>query len=138
MHNRIVLFCFFLIASFGYAFGQASQGMPHRYDPATETTVTGTVEQVNHPQGPNGMIGTHVDLKTEAGVFDVHIGPETFITKQGFSFEKGDTLTVTGSKQVLNGKDSIIAREIKKGDKVLTLRNANGIPDWSRRGATTN
>jgi DNA/RNA endonuclease YhcR with UshA esterase domain len=138
MQNRIVFFCFFLIASVGYAFGQASQGMAYGYDPATETTVTGAVEQVNHPQYPNRMIGTHVDLKTDAGVFDVHIGPESFITKQGFSFEKGDTLTVTGSKQVLGGKDSIIAREIKKGDQVLTLRSVNGIPKWSRRGATTN
>lgn len=138
MQSRIVLFCFFLIASIGYAFGQASQGMPRGYDPATETTVTGTVEQVTHLPGNNGMVGTHVELKTEAGVFDVHVGPESYITKQGFSFEKGDTLTVTGSKQDLGGKDSIIAKEIKKGDKVLTLRSASGIPQWSRRVATPN
>ncbi len=138
MQNRIFLTLLLLVAAATYSFGQASQGMPHRYDPATETTVTGTVEEVLHPSGPNGMIGTHVNLKTDSGVLEVHIGPEAFISKQGFTIEKGDTLTVIGSKQVIGGKDALIAKEVKKGDKVLTLRDANGFPKWSRRGATSN
>lgn len=138
MRNRFLLFLLLLLTAASYSFAQASQGMPHRYDPATEITVTGTVEEVLHPNGPNGMLGTHVNLKTESGVFDVHVGPETFISKQGFTIEKGDTLTVIGSKQVISGKDALIAKEVKKGEKVLTLRDANGFPKWSRRGATPN
>ncbi len=139
MRNRIA-FLLLLLAAAVYAFAQGPQGMPHRYDPSTETTVTGSVEEVLHPHGPNGMIGTHVNLKTESGVLDVHIGPETYISKQGFTIAKGDSLTVTGSKQVIGGKDALIAKEVKKGDKVLTLRDANGFPKWSGqgRGATAN
>ena len=34
-----------------------------------------------------------------------------------------------GSK--FQDKDRIVAREVKRGDQVLVLRNAQGIPDWS-------
>jgi hypothetical protein len=47
------------------------------------------------------MVGTHLELKTDAAAIEVHVGPEAFVTKQGFSFEKGDVITVTGSKQVI-------------------------------------
>lgn len=127
-----------LLAAASYSFGQASQGTPHQYNPATEVTVTGTVEEVLHPKAPNGMVGTHVNLKTAFGLLDVHLGPETFISKQGFTIEKGDSLTVTGSKQMIGGKDALIAKEVKKGDKILILRDTNGYPKWSKRGATSN
>jgi hypothetical protein len=64
--------------------------------------------------------------------------PGGVISKQGFTIEKGDTLTVIGSKQVIGGKDALIAREVKKGDKVLTFQDAKGFQKWSRRGATSN
>ena len=117
---------------------QGPPGMSRQYDPKTETTVTGVVEVVTHPAGRNGMVGTHLTLKTEIGPVDVHIGPQSYVEKQGFTFEKGDSITVTGSKQVMGGRDVLIAKEVKKGDKVLTLRNANGLPAWSGRGAASN
>ncbi len=80
-----IAFISLLLAAASYSFGQASQGMPHQYNPATDVTVTGTVEEVLHPKAPNGMVGTHVNLKTASGVLDVHLGPETFISKQGFT-----------------------------------------------------
>jgi hypothetical protein len=56
------------------------------------------------------------------------------VTSQQFQFAKGDAITVTGSKVRIAGQDVIIAREIKKGDQVLTLRDAKGFPLWSGRG----
>lgn len=132
MKRRIALFTLLFIGSIGYSL---AQGMPHRYDQKTETTITGTVQDVSHPRGPNGMVGTHLELKTDAAAIEVHVGPEAFVTKQGFSFEKGDVITVTGSKQVIQNKEVLIAKEVKKGDKTLTLRNPDGTPKWSRRGA---
>ena len=106
------------------------------YNPSTETTVNGTVEQVRTISGERGWGGTHLDLKTESGTFDVHLGPSAFLSSKGFQFAKGDQVEVTGSKVTFQGHEAIIAREVKKGGKVLTLRNAQGIPEWSggRRG----
>jgi hypothetical protein len=101
------------------------------YNPATETTVKGTVEEVKTMRGRRGWGGTHLDLKTESGTFDVHLGPSAFIAGKNFKFAKGDQIEVTGSKVKFDGHDEIIAREVKMDGKVLTLRNAQGIPEWS-------
>lgn len=102
------------------------------YDTATETSVSGTVEAVNEVTGRRGWSGTHVQLKTAEGILDVHVGPSWFLTKKKFALAKGDQIEVTGSKIRYNDADALLARTIKKGDVELTLRNAQGIPAWSR------
>ncbi|HEX6905995.1 MAG TPA: hypothetical protein VF154_05245 [Terriglobales bacterium] len=108
----------------------AQRGM-RNYDPSTETTVKGTVEEVKQVSGRHGWNGTHLMLKTEAGQMDVHAGPSSYIAAQGFTFAQGDKVEVLGSKVKLGGGEALIAREIKQGDKTLVLRNAQGIPQWS-------
>lgn len=115
--------------------GQATSDTTKRspmYDTATETTVNGTVEAVNVITGRRGWGGTHLQLTTGDGMLDVHVGPAWYLTKQGFAIAKGDQLTVTGSKIQYNNADALLARTIKKGDSEITLRNAQGIPAWSR------
>jgi hypothetical protein len=117
------------------AFGQAGGGRgsgTRLYDPSTETTVKGTVEKVVQQTGNRGSSGTHVVLKTDSGDLTVHVGPSSYISAQGFSFAKGDALEVTGSKVKMGEQDVLLAREIKKDGKVLTLRDAQGFPKWSR------
>lgn len=103
------------------------------YNPASETTVTGTVEEVKTVtrRGGRGWGGTHLDLKTDSGMFDVHLGPSGFLASKGFKFAKGDQVEVTGSKVTFQGHDAIVARAVKVGGKVLTLRDPQGIPRWS-------
>jgi hypothetical protein len=113
------------------------QGAGRMYDTATETTVKGTVEEVKQVSGPRGGPGgTHLILKTDKETLEVHLGPTTFLEKEKFTFAKGDQIEVTGSKVKIGATDALLAREVKKGDKTLTLRNAQGIPAWSsgRRG----
>ena len=105
-------------------------GMPN-YDPKTEVTVKGTIEDVQQQQGRHGWMGTHLLLKTDSGTLDVHAGPSGYITQNHFSFAKGDAIEVIGSKVTIQDKDALLAREIVKDGKTLTLRNAQGIPQWS-------
>ncbi len=104
------------------------------YDTATETTVSGTVEAVHDVTGRRGWNGMHAQLKSAQGEFDVHVGPSWYLAQKKFQIAKGDQIEVTGSKVRFNNADALIARTIKKGDSILTLRNAQGIPAWSRRG----
>lgn len=111
-----------------------TKGQPH-YDPATETTFTGTVDEVKEHAHPGmARMGTHLTVKTVESTFDVHLGPSSFLKKENFTFTKGDVITVTGSKVPYQGAEAILAREVKKGDKTLTLRNAKGMPRWGRGG----
>jgi len=102
------------------------------YDPTTETTVSGIVEEVQNVSGTRGWHGIHLQLKTADEVLDAHIGPSWFLAQKKFEISKGDQVEVTGSKLRLDNVDTLIARTIKKGDSQLTLRNEQGIPAWSR------
>jgi hypothetical protein len=79
-----------------------------------------------------GWMGTHLELKTANGPVNVVVGPSSYLAKKNFSFAKGDQIQVTGSKVTYQGQEELIAREVKKGNKTLTLRNDQGIPMWSR------
>jgi len=103
-----------------------------RYDPATEVTVQGTIDEVTEHTGPMGWTGTHLILKTDKGTLEVHLGPSAFLAEKGFAFAPGDEIEVTGSKMKYEGEEALLARKVKKEEKSLTLRNAQGIPQWSK------
>ncbi|HVA01441.1 MAG TPA: hypothetical protein VMV34_07280 [Terriglobia bacterium] len=114
--------------------GPGPGGRARMYNPATETTVKGTVEEVKTVAGRHGWHGTHLTLKTEDKTLDVHLGPESFLKEKGFSLAKGDRVEVIGSKVNYKGGEAIVAREVKKGGETLVLRDAQGIPKWSMKG----
>ena len=117
-----------------FAYGQGGPGYGQRarmYNPANETTVKGTVEEVKTITGRRAWNGTHLTLKTGDKSIDVHLGPAAFLKEKRFSFAKGDQIEVTGAKTEFGGSEAIIAREVKKGEKTLVLRNKQGIPEWA-------
>jgi DNA/RNA endonuclease YhcR with UshA esterase domain len=114
------------------ALAQGSGPQRRRYDPKTEITVKGTVEDVQQYTGRGGRTGLHLILKTESSTLDVHVGPSAYISQQQFSFAKGDSIEVVGSKTTIRGTEALIARQITKDGKTLVLRDAQGIPQWAR------
>lgn len=114
------------------AFPSLAQQGP-RYDPKTEVTVNGTVEDAKEiPSQGKGAAGMHALVKTASGVFDVRLGPAEFWKRHGFELAKGDSIEVTGSKMKSGESEILIAREVKKGDRTVTLRDSSGVPVWSR------
>lgn len=117
------------------AFAQRGPGPGQRarmYNPANETTVKGTVEEVKTVSGRHGWNGTHLTLKTGEKTVDVHLGPAAYLKEKGISFAKGDEIELTGAKADFQGSEAILAREVKKGSETLVLRDSRGIPKWSR------
>lgn len=132
--NLIAGFALLCLMVLPFAYAQQGPGPGQRtrmYDPATETTVKGTVAEVNNVTGRHGWNGTHLTLKANGKTIDVHLGPSAFLKEKEFNFAKGDEIEVTGSKATYGNSTAIIAREVKKGGKTLVLRNAQGIPEWS-------
>lgn len=104
------------------------------YDPATETTVSGTVDKVTTVDRGGNWQGVHLSLKSGEETYDVHAGPSAFISNKGFTFAAGDKVEVLGSKVTLNNAPALIAREIRKNGKSLTLRDSSGTPLWAGQG----
>ena len=113
------------------ALGQAPGPGSRMYDPKTETTVTGVVQGVKEVAGGGRGTGTHLVVKTDSGVIEVHVGPSWYPKQQNCEFKKDDEVKVLGSKVKFEGADVLIARQIKTSDKTWTLRDAQGIPAWS-------
>ena len=106
-------------------------GPGYQYDPSTETTISGTIEQINHVDATcHG--GTHVVVKTDAGNVDVGLGPTQFLTDQKLELKKGDKVEVIGAKAHTQKGEVFVARQITSGDKTITLRDATGVPAWPR------
>lgn len=101
------------------------------YNPETVVTISGEIHNVEtRTFGPSGFGLLVLYLKTDKETVTVNVGPEEYVSSQKIKFEKGDKIVVKGSKVEIRGEDVILAAEIQKGDKVLKLRDENGMPLW--------
>jgi hypothetical protein len=101
------------------------------YDPAAEATVKGEVTGIHEAKLANDHPGLHLILKTEAETVEVHACPVRFLNELEFPLVVGDKLTVTGSRPT--GAAVMVAREIRKGQLSLVLRDKTGAPNWLPR-----
>jgi len=101
------------------------------YNAATETKARGVVQEVRDYYCPiSDDQGTHLKLKTDNGLFEVHVAPARFLRSQEVKFNVGDTIEVLGSQLRYDGQDALLAREITRGDEVFILRDHAGQPVW--------
>ena len=98
------------------------------YDPAKETVLQGTVKQIAEGDAGTGLLGTHLILSTQGGDVDVQLGPPGVLRSGGMTFAAGDQVQVVGSMVDLEKGSVLLARQVKKGDQTLVLRNARGMP----------
>jgi hypothetical protein len=103
---------------------------PPKYDPATETKVKGTVQELKFVPSTGGKPAAIMRVTSGSDNIDVFLCPKSFYDDMGASFKAGDEVEVTGSKVKENGADVILAREVSKGNDVLTLRFKDGKPAW--------
>jgi len=102
------------------------------YNPQTVESITGEVVSVDKITPVKGMsYGVHVLVKTDKETISVHLGPGWYLENQDVKIAATDKIEVKGSRITFEGKPALIAAEMKKGDEVLTLRDANGFPVWS-------
>jgi hypothetical protein len=121
--------------------GRGSRGPYGRmFDPATVQTVRGEVASVELINSREDMAcGVCLRLRMKEGPLSIHLGPESYVNHQRIRIEVGDAVEVTGSRVLFEGEPVIIAARVRKGNGVLRLRDARGVPAWSgwcRRGAS--
>jgi hypothetical protein len=71
-----------------------------------------------------------VPLQT-AGQFQlIRLAPVGYLKQSGLVLREGDTLTVKGFRVAGMEGDLLVATEIHKGEKTLSLRDSRGRPVW--------
>ncbi|MDR8393235.1 hypothetical protein NC796_18920 [Aliifodinibius sp. S!AR15-10] len=109
------------------------------FGPGTVETVSGEVTDVVYVKKSTNMAGVHIMVKTDKETIPVHLGPVWYIEKQQ-PFEKGDRVTVTGSRVTFNKVPALVASIVVRGEMTLQLRDKNGYPAWRgwRKSRTMN
>jgi hypothetical protein len=133
MRTRITasLFLVFILALTAHiALAQKDEVAP-KYDVTKEVTIKGTIEDVNEMTMPKGEVGVHLMVKTADSVIEVRLCPSGVLKDFEIQFEKGQTVTVTGSKVKIGETDVILAREVVRGNNTITLRDKQGGPVWT-------
>jgi hypothetical protein len=103
-----------------------------KYDPAAEATFKGMVEEVRDRQCPvSGGMGSHLILRLSADkTIEVHLASTKFVKTYELVFNKGDEVTVVGTKVQFEGVETIFAREITRGSETFVFRDKDGTPIW--------
>lgn len=103
-------------------------GGSRSYDSLTEITAHGAVEGIQNTPGPGRWCGTHLSLSTGNGSFGVRMGPDQLLSPDSFPVANGDASSAIGSRSNFQGREILIARELTRDVRTLTLRNAQGVP----------
>jgi hypothetical protein len=103
------------------------------YDVKTIETIGGRVLSVEKT-APANRRGNWINLllETGKGTIAVQLGPDWYIDKQTPRIQPDDTIKVTGSRVTMDGRSMVVAADVTKGNELLRLREANGIPVWPR------
>ena len=109
------------------AFSQA----PPKYDPATEITFKGVVQELKLVPPSGGKPVVYLVMKSSPDPAEVFLCPKKFLDDMGVEFKPDDAIEVTGSKVKQDGMDLTLAREVVvKSGETLTLRFKDGKPAW--------
>jgi hypothetical protein len=136
--SRVVILMLTAVAMFlatsPAAVGQKSEAgvaVP-KYDPAAEATFKGAVEEVRDRQCPvSGGMGSHLILRLASDkTIEVHLATTKFVKTYELVFNKGDVVTVVGTKVQFEGVETIFAREVTRGTDTFTFRAKDGTPVW--------
>lgn len=97
-------------------------------------TLNGKVLSVDTFTSRRGITqGVHLLVDTGKETVGVHLAPSWYLENRDFELASEDKITIEGSRINLDGETAIIARQIKKGNEILTLRDENGFPLWNER-----
>ncbi len=97
------------------------------YDVAREVTLQGTVSRVLTNPSPGMIMGSHLLLATATGEVDASLGRFGLQGKGALSVTAGQQVEVTGVMKTLMDKPVFVARTVKVGGQVYTMRNQHGI-----------
>lgn len=119
--------------------GPGRQAQP-RFDLKQATTITGQIESLGSygTTGWRSMPGMAVQglvLKTDQGNIKVYLGPPSYVTKQKFTLQNGDTLEVNGFKVSHEHQTTFFAAKVKKNEQTLNLLDERGTPLWKQQDA---
>jgi hypothetical protein len=101
---------------------------PLSYDVNQEVTLNGTVSSVLLKAAPGMIMGSHLVLATASGSVDASLGHFGLQGKGAVSVGQGQQIEITGVMKTIKGRQVFLARTVRVGAQIYTIRNEHGIP----------
>jgi hypothetical protein len=112
--------------------GQTSAGeLDGYYNPRREVSFSGVVTGKTKGQVPGMAQGMSILVKSGKSLRDVELGPAWYVGRQSAAVNLGDKIKVIGVPLKVGRERVYLAREIRRGHKLLALRDAEGYPYWT-------
>ncbi|MGH9775091.1 MAG: hypothetical protein ACRD50_09110 [Candidatus Acidiferrales bacterium] len=137
MPDLLVLILLAMAGSLAWA--QQSQQMTARlqaarYNKSTEVTMLGTLQAIQVQKDVAKLRGTYLLVQSIPLTLEVHMGMQT---PKSIPFSVGDTLQITGSLVQIDGRQILLAREVRSSSQMVLVRNGNGIAARPNSSDTT-
>lgn len=101
------------------------------YDPGSQTTLQGVIQEVKDYKCPvTGTVGSHISVKGEQEITEVHLAPSKFLKEYEIVLKPGDEVKVVGVKITFEGKPAMLAKSVTVGRETFAFRNDKGKPLW--------
>ena len=124
-----MLFAVGLVCSAALLPAQSAPSSSLRYDATHEVTIHGNVSSVLTTGSEGMLMGSHLLVRTSSGTVDASLGSWALRGTNALSVKAGWSVDVTGVMKTLPGnKQVLIARTVKTGTQIFTVRNEYGIP----------
>jgi hypothetical protein len=99
------------------------------YDVSKETRFQGVIDEMKDRICPISRgVGSHLTVKVDEKVYEVHVAPVKFVQMYGAAFQRGETVEIVGV--IIQGTEAILPREIRRGNQGLVFRDEKGRPIW--------
>jgi len=135
MHGRRIAVPLLLVTFLAAAAVVPQQDAPaphsYAYDLTRQQTLTGIVTETRDYKCPvSGTVGSHITVKTDVAVMEVHLGPASFMKQYEITIRNGDHVSIVGSRITFAGKPALIARSVTVERETFNFRDAKGTPLW--------
>lgn len=97
------------------------------YDVAREVRLKGTVASVLSKPSSGMILGSHLLIATASGEVDASLGRFGLQGKGALSVVAGQQVEVTGVMKMHMDRQVFVARTVKAGGRVYTMRNERGV-----------
>jgi len=111
--------------------GRRFRGLEPSSSMANVQTLEGKIAEVIYLPGPMADSGM-VELRLQSGgqTNRIRLAPSGFLRQGGLVLKEGDAVLVKGFAVAGMEGDLVVATEIRKGDRALSLRDTRGQPAW--------
>jgi hypothetical protein len=72
----------------------------------------------------------YLTLHADSGRVEVRLAPKSYFDEHGMNLRASDNIEISGFKAKENGKEIVIAMQIRRGAELLVMRSSTGLPMW--------